>query len=111
MYLTDAAIDATLQTLRGLPAGSEIVLSFNLPPEALPADDAELVRELMRVRTAEREPWISLFRPEAMIAKLLGLGYSQAIHFSPADANARYCLGRRDGLHVPEHLHLMRAIV
>ena len=41
----------------------------------------------------------------------LSLGFSQAIHFSPDDANARYCEGRRDGLRMPSHLHLMRAIV
>ena len=46
-----------------------------------------------------------------MSAKLLGLGFSQAIHFNTDEANARYCQGRGDGLHMPPTLHLMRAIV
>jgi methyltransferase (TIGR00027 family) len=111
MYLTDEAIDETLDVLRRLPAGSEVVLTFNLPPEALPADDAKGVRNMMTGVAASGEPWISLYRPEAMIAKLLGLGFSKAVPFSPAQANARYCAGRRDGLWMPEHLHLMRAVV
>jgi methyltransferase (TIGR00027 family) len=111
MYLTDAAIDETLTTLRDLPRGSEIVLSFNLPPEAVPPADAERVRELIAAMAATDEPWLSLYRPEEMIAKLLSLGFSQAIHFSPDAANERYCRDRRDGLHMPSHLHLMRAIV
>jgi methyltransferase (TIGR00027 family) len=111
MYLTDAAIDETLTTLRGLSSGSEIVLSFNLPPEAVPVAEMERVRDLIAAMAATDEPWLSLYQPEEMIAKLLGLGFSHAIHFSPDDANARYCDGRRDGLHMPSHLHLMRAFV
>jgi methyltransferase (TIGR00027 family) len=111
MYLTDAAIDETLTMLRGLPPGSEIVLSFNLPPEAVPAADAERVRGLIAAMAATDEPWLSLYQPEKMIAKLRGLGYSDAIHFSPDAANERYCKDRRDGLNMPSHLHLMRAIV
>jgi methyltransferase (TIGR00027 family) len=111
MYLTDEAIDETLTILRGLPSGSQVVLSFNLPPEALLAADAERVRSLMEGVAASGEPWLSLYRPNEMIAKLLGFGFSQAIHFSPEAANERYCRDRRDGLRMPKHLHLMRAVV
>jgi methyltransferase (TIGR00027 family) len=111
MYLTDEAINETLRTLRRLVRASQVVLPFNLPPEALRAPDAERVRGIMKGVAASGEPWISLYRPKAMIAKLLGLGFTQAIHFSPEAANARYCRGRRDGLQMPKHLHLMRAIV
>jgi len=104
-------IDETLATLKGLPSGSEIVLSFNLPPEAVPAADAERVRGLIAAMAVTDEPWLSLYRPEAMATKLRDLGFCEAIHFSPDMANERYCRGRRDGLHMPSHLHLMRAIV
>jgi methyltransferase (TIGR00027 family) len=111
MYLSDAAIDETLRIVHRLPSGSEIVLTFNLPPEAVPPDEAEEVRRLITRMAAADEPWISLYRPEAMIAKLRDLGFSQALHLSPDAANERYCRNRRDGLRMPSHLHLMRAVV
>jgi methyltransferase (TIGR00027 family) len=111
MYLTHAAIDETLRTFRKLPPGSEIVLSICLPPEAVPAFDAERVRRLIAGMADTHEPWISLYRPEAMIAKLRDLGFTEVVHFSSEAAHARYCHGRRDGLTMPSHLHLMRAVV
>ena len=56
MYLTDAATDETLATLRGLPPGSEVVLSFNLPSEAVPVADVERVRALIAAMAATDEP-------------------------------------------------------
>jgi methyltransferase (TIGR00027 family) len=111
MYLTDAAIDETLRTFHRLPPGSEIVLSICLPPEAVPVFDAERVRRLIAGMAETDEPWISLYRPEAMIAKLRGLGFTEVVHLSADAAQARYCEGRRDGLTMPTHLHLLRAVV
>lgn len=111
MYLTEEAIDATLRTLSRLPKGSEVVLTFIVPPDALPPADAEWLREIIARMATIGEPWLSLARPEAMTAKVRNLGFSDAIHFSPDEANARYCVGRRDGLAMASHLHLLRAVV
>lgn len=110
-YLTDEAINATLATLARLPLGSEVVLQFVLPTDALPAALVERRRSLLARFAAVGEPWISFYRPEEMIAKVKGLGFSEAIHFSPEEANKRYCSSRRDGLSVHPGTHLLRAIV
>ena len=111
MYLTDEAIDETLAILARLPSSSEVVLQFVVPLHVQPALDAERLRGTMARFAAVGEPWISLYLPEAMIAKALRLGFSQAIHFSSEEANQRYCAGRRDGLWLPAGTQMLRAII
>jgi methyltransferase (TIGR00027 family) len=87
MYLTRAAIDATLRTIASFARGSEIVLTFAQPPA-----DGEPARELAEQAASVGEPWISYFRPDEMEAALCDDGFSRVEFLSP-DAAAHYFEG------------------
>jgi methyltransferase (TIGR00027 family) len=110
-YLTDEAIDRTLRIIRGLPSGSEVVFTFNLPLDTLSGADAELAAAIEANAARLGEPLISHFRPNEMRSKLLDLGFSQAILFDPDQVDARYFRGRQDGLRASTSRNLMRAVV
>ena len=110
-YLTDEAIDRTLEIVRRLPRGSEIVFEYAIPPELLSREQQEQIAadeaELMGIK----EPVLSRFTPAEVEGKLQWVGFSKAIDFSTEDAQVRYFQGRRDGLSADLSFHLMRAIV
>src|SRR5579864_5915359 len=93
-YLTQAALDETWGFVLRMPARSEIVFSFTPQDRALPPDELELVRELVARFAATREPWLSRFLPEQLVARLTAMGFSRVFHLTPAAANARYFRNR-----------------
>lgn len=110
VYLTEDAIDLVFRTVAALPPGSEIAFTF-----AQPRSPGEL-RSDGRTSLAERalaagEPWVSLFEPEALRAKLLGHGFSVVGFLSPDDTRARYFAGRADGLSPPRRTSIGSARV
>ncbi|HYL33978.1 MAG TPA: SAM-dependent methyltransferase [Stellaceae bacterium] len=110
-YLTDAAIDTTLKFLLSLPRGSEIVFSFILPQEELSGVEADAVATAVQKSAEVGEPWLSRFRPPELIARLRRMGFSEVIHFTPEEADARYLKGRHDGLTGRYGEQSMRAVV
>ena len=110
-YLTEEAIDRTLEIVRRLPRGSEIVFEYAIPPELLSREQQEQVAadeaELIRIK----EPVLSRFTPAEVEANLHRIGFSKAMDLLTEDAQARYFQGRRDGLSADPSFHLMRAIV
>ena len=62
---------------------------------------------------ARGEPWLSLFEPASLAARLRAVGFIAVEDFGPEAANARYFRGRTDGLQlrVPSPAHLMKARV
>jgi methyltransferase (TIGR00027 family) len=110
-YLTEEAIDRTLEIVRRLPRGSEIVFEYAIPPELLSREQQEQIAadeaELMGIK----EPVLSRFTPAEVEAKLQRIGFSKAMDFSTEDAQARYFQGRHDGLSADPSFHLMRAII
>ena len=103
MYLNEDAIDGVLRSVAAFPVGSEIVLTFALPP-----DDARSPFDQRATRLGE--PWISYFEPDALEAKLRGAGFSTVEFLSPSEAEARYFRQRPKDLPVPTRTNIVCAV-
>jgi methyltransferase (TIGR00027 family) len=112
-YLTEDAIDRTLEIVHQLPSGSEIVFEYAIALELLPPEEKELVAEAEARKKAMgiNEPTLTRFMPTDLEAKLRRIGFSEVHDFSDEDAQERYFKGRQDGLAADPSTHLMRAIV
>lgn len=110
-YLTNAAIEETLAFMLSLPSGSEIVLTFILPQEALSGIEADAVATAVAKAAEVGEPWLSRFHPADLVSQLQGMGFSQVFHMTPEMAHDRYLNDRHDGLVGRRGEQLMRAIV
>ena len=122
MYLTEPAIDATLNTVLEFPQGSEIVLTFVTPerrdepamfpypsraePTAVPPGAT-----IGAMAAAAGEPWITYYEPEEIERKLRHAGFSEVFLVTPEIANDRYFAGRPDELPPPRKTHLLSATV
>jgi methyltransferase (TIGR00027 family) len=96
MYLTLAAIDATLDTVAACGRESRIVLTFNLPPSALQGQALAMQRRMSRLASGMGEPWISFFTPAEAEALLRRCGFGEIEHFGPAEAVRTYFDNRED---------------
>ena len=110
-YLTEEALDQTLQFILSGCGGSEIVFSFVVSDELLPADNIGLVKAIAAQSAAAGEPWISRFHPDQLVARLRSMRFSGVFHLSPEEANQRYFQNRRDGLTASILEQMIRAIV
>lgn len=110
-YLTEAALDLSLNFVLSLPPASEIVFSFVLAASALSWRERALAAMFAGIAGLGGEPWLSRFSPEQLASKLTAMGFSKVIHFSADAANARYFQGRRDGLKASRLEQMMKAIV
>jgi methyltransferase (TIGR00027 family) len=98
MYLSAAAVTATLGYIAALPRGSAVVFDYAIPPAALtPLRRAFYRGRLLRVAAAG-EPWRSFFTPAQIDAELAALGFTQREDLGPEELNSRYFAGRSDGL-------------
>jgi methyltransferase (TIGR00027 family) len=96
MYLTAEAIDATLSTVGRFQRGSRLVLTYNLPPDALSGLGSSTDAPLARIAAYVGEPFVSLFRPDEIEDVLRHHGYTDIEHFGPDEAVAAYFAGRHD---------------
>jgi methyltransferase (TIGR00027 family) len=110
-YLAPDALDGTLEFVLSMPRTSEIVLSIVLPDELLPSDEAALAASYAARFAAIGEPWLTRPEPEEFVARLRAMGFSQAAHLSPEDADSRYFSGRTDGLRASLQEQMIRAVV
>jgi len=111
MYLTDAAVFETLRYVASLAPGSEIVFQYVLPEPLLNDEGRQLLATIQANVAARGEPFVTLFEPTTLAARVQELGFTQVWDFGPEEADARYFAGRTDGLHTPPHTHLMKARV
>lgn len=100
MYLNEGAIDGVLRSVAAFPAGSEIVLTFALPPNGARSPFDQRATHL-------GEPWISYFEPDALEAKLRGASFSTVEFLSPTEAEARYFRHRPGDLPVPRRTNIV----
>lgn len=110
-YLTEPALDQTLEFVLSLPAQSELVFSFVASDAVLPADDVALAKVFSDRFASIGEPWLSRFVPDQLVAKLTVMGFSKVFHLAPEEANQRYFQNRRDGLNASLLEQMMRATV
>lgn len=113
-YLTEEAVFKTLRYVASLAAGSEIVFQY-FTSEALCNDEDRPIVTLWKARMSAQgepaEPVLSLFEPTILATRVLELGFTPVWDVGPAEADARYCAGRTDGLRLYPHMHLMKARV
>jgi O-methyltransferase involved in polyketide biosynthesis len=103
MYLKEDAIDAVLRSVAMFPVGSEIVLTFLTQSSDSPSPLAQRVANL-------GEPFVSCFEPDALEAKLLGVGFSKVEFLTPAEAETRYFRQRPKDLPVPKQINILCAV-
>lgn len=104
VYLEEAAIDAVLETIGALPAGSEVVLTS--APRGSSAERWGPVDDAYR-----DERWVSTFTRPELKAKLVGAGFSSVEFLSPDEAETRYSNDRPGDLPSPTHTTLATARV
>jgi methyltransferase (TIGR00027 family) len=98
MYLTADAIEATVRTVAGCPAGSEIVLSYNLIPSLVDRMGHEFLDAVTRRATRMGEPLQTCFSPADAEALVVRCGLAVVDHPTRDDLCDRYFAGRSDGL-------------
>jgi methyltransferase (TIGR00027 family) len=81
-YLSEDALDVTLKLVLSMPVSSEIVFTFVLPEDGLPADEAPVAPMSAAKAAASGEPWLTRFHPERLEAKLTALGFSRVGHLA-----------------------------
>jgi methyltransferase (TIGR00027 family) len=101
MYLTRAAITATLRQVAALAPGSAFAMSFLLPIEMSEPALRPAMELAAKGAAARGTPFISFFRPEEMLDLARDCGFSRVKHVSAADITARYFAERADGLRPP----------
>jgi methyltransferase (TIGR00027 family) len=100
MYLSRAAVLATLGYVAGLPRGSGIVFDYAVPPATLDLIRRVVVRAVMRRVAAAGEPWKSFFEPRELARELHSLGFRYLADLGPEQLNGRFFRERTDGLRV-----------
>ena len=109
MYLTRAAIDATLGYVAGMPAGSRIVFDYMIDPALLSAEARMALDTLARHVARAGEPFQTSFHPATLASDLRRMGFSQVEDLGPEELDARYFRGRTDGLRAGRLSRIMYA--
>jgi len=102
VYLEEGAIDATLRAIAAFAPGTRVVLTFRQPGGEHSAPLAERASEL-------GEPFVTLFTPEEMGAKLLRSGFRNIDFLTPERARRLYFTPPRNDLPVPKRTSILCA--
>ncbi len=96
MYLSLAAIDATLAMMAQSAGGTRVVLTYNQPDAILDQRAVEITSAMRSIATEWGEPFVSLFTPHEMDELLGRHGFEEVRHFGAKDARARYFQARTE---------------
>jgi methyltransferase (TIGR00027 family) len=96
MYLTVGAIEATLTTVTECPAGTQIVMTYNVPTPSLDRGALGTRNVLARIAADMGEPFVSLFEPAEAEDLLRRMGFDDIVDFGPEEAIQTYFAGRDD---------------
>jgi methyltransferase (TIGR00027 family) len=110
-YLTDSAIDRTLEYVASFPRSSRIVITVAVPDEMLAGGAAKAAAYNAAAAAERGNPWISRLSPRTLSDRLVRLGFSSTFHLEPEAADERYFAGRSDDLRVPVIEQLLLATV
>jgi methyltransferase (TIGR00027 family) len=102
MYLTTAAITATMTAIAGLAQGTELIADYMLPPDARDEEGALYGTLVAQASTERGEPWLSYFTPPqiASLARRAGLGVARSVR--QRDTVPAALWRRTDSLHPAE---------
>ena len=103
MYLTHEAIMATLRQVAALAAGSTLAMSFMLPIKMADPEVRPAIERAAAGARATGTPFLSMFKPGAMVALAREAGFRDVQHVSAAMLAQRYFAGRTDGLRPPNN--------
>jgi methyltransferase (TIGR00027 family) len=110
MYLTGAAIDATLGSMAAFPSGSEVVLTF-LPPIANTSGASAAAASRLEQRVADAgEPFVSRFDAESCADRLVAAGFTRVDMLTPEIAGENYYRRRPADLPPPTRTEIASAL-
>ncbi len=98
LYLTDAAITATLRFAASLPVDSGIVFDYMISPSLLSPESRRAFEVIARSVEEGGEPFRSFFDPASLRNGLTEMGFGHVVDMGPEEINARYFQGRTDKL-------------
>jgi methyltransferase (TIGR00027 family) len=98
MYLSQDAILAMLREVTGLAPGSTLAVTFLLPLELVDAAERPAYERVLAGARASGTPFVSLLRPQEMLALGREAGFREVRHVGTGDLVQRYFTGRSDGL-------------
>jgi len=99
MYLPAAITAATLAQIRASVApGSELVFDYPIPLDQLDPEALAVARTKNAGLARIAEPRITTYDPPDLVHTLVERGFALIEDVGPAELDARYCAGRRDGL-------------
>jgi len=111
MYLTAAAIGATLASLSRLAPGSELVTDYMLTADLRDADGVTYADLVMPDSERRGEPWLSFFTPEQMTGLLTRHGFTGVRDVRQRDSISAALWERADLLRPIELSRLCHATV
>jgi methyltransferase (TIGR00027 family) len=89
-YLRHEAITDTLTSLAGLPAGTQLVLTYVVPPDGLTEMEKAGLAWTMKQAADRGEPFLSLFYPQEVEDLLREQGFTDIEHFGPEELRRLY---------------------
>jgi O-methyltransferase involved in polyketide biosynthesis len=111
VYLTRAAIGATLDVVAGFAPGTELILDYMVPAQ-MRDTDGQSYAELVMPVTAERgEPWLTFLTPQDMCTLLEDRGFGRVEHIRQRDTVDAAVWLRTDSLRPSNLSVLARATV
>jgi methyltransferase (TIGR00027 family) len=110
-YLELASIRAVLSHVASLPAGTEIIFDYGVPPRSLNFVARFFYRRVAKRVEAAGEPWKTFFTPQDMAGLLRECGFRHFDDLGADEINARYFANRSDRLRVGDVGRIVVAIV
>lgn len=107
MYLTKAAIIATLRKVAAFAPNSTLAMSFMLPIDLVDSDIRPGFERAIAGAQASDTPFISFFTPAEMLALAREAGFKEVQHVSSGTLAQRYFANRIDGLRPPNNAEEM----
>ena len=98
LYLTKAAVAATLRQSAALAPGSTLAMTYIHPLELAEPEERPGFEAALKGARASGTPFISFFTPQEMLAMAREAGFREAERVSAAMLRDRYFAGRTDGL-------------
>lgn len=74
-FLTEDAVFRTLKEVAALAPGSEIVFQYSLPEVLMNVEARPIIAEIKATSAARGEPWLSLFEPGSLAARVKAVGF------------------------------------